>query len=168
MFSNFRSTIFLGIASSECFSLCLYITPKKTQVWVHKMSYKLVINQFFLQCQVATTLYPPVWNAVCSRLPSCSFMFFFELEKIRNISRLKFTLTIHSLYQFRLVLPLHKNHHTDLQSKSTKWFLYKGNTANPRHQLFQILILTWLKTFFTTFPKFNLARLNSQKLKTTK
>ena len=111
MFSNFRSTIFLGIANSECFSLCLYITPKKTQVWVHKMSYKLVINQFFLQCQVATTLYPPVWNAVCSRLPSCSFMFFFELEKIRNISRLKFTLTIHSLYQLRLVLPLHKNHH---------------------------------------------------------
>ena len=38
-----------------------------------------------------------------------------------------------------------------------------GNTANSRRHLFQILILTWLKTFFTTFSKFNLARLISQK-----
>ena len=74
-----------------------------------------------------------------------------------------FTLTIHPLYQFRLVLPLHKNHAIDLQSKSTGWFLYNDNTANSRRHLFQILILTWLKTFFTTFPIFNLARLISQK-----
>ena len=70
-----------------------------------------------------------------------------------------FTLTIHPFYQFKLVLPLHKNHPIDLQRKSTGWFLYNGNTANSRRHLFQILILTWLKTFFTTFPKFNLARL---------
>ena len=74
-----------------------------------------------------------------------------------------FTLTIHPLYQFRLVLPLHKNHPIDLQSKSTGRFLYTGNSANSRRHLFQILILTWLKTFFTTFPKFNLVRLISQK-----
>ena len=74
-----------------------------------------------------------------------------------------FTLTIHPLYQFRLVLPLHKNHPIDSQCKSTGWFLSNGNTANSRHHLFQILILTWLNTFFTTFPKFNLARFISQK-----
>ena len=45
LFSNFRSTIFLRTPNSECFSLCLYFTPKKnSQVWVHKMSYQLVIN----------------------------------------------------------------------------------------------------------------------------
>ena len=71
-----------------------------------------------------------------------------------------FTLTIHPLYQFNLVLPVHKNHPIiDFQIKSTGCFLCNGNTANSRRHLFQILILTWLKTFFTTFPKFNLARL---------
>ena len=75
-----------------------------------------------------------------------------------------FTLTIHPLYRFRLVLPLHKNHPIDLQSKSIEWFLYNGNTANSRHHLFQILTLTWLKAFFTTFTEINLARLISQKL----
>ena len=64
-----------------------------------------------------------------------------------------FTSNIHPLYQFRLVLPLHKNHPIDLQSKSIGWFLYSGNTANPRHYLFRILSLTWLKTFFITFPR---------------
>ena len=74
-----------------------------------------------------------------------------------------FTLTIHPLYQFKLMLPLHKKQPIDLQSKSTEWFLYNGNTANSRPHLFQILILTWLKTFLTTFPKFSLVRLISQK-----
>ena len=74
-----------------------------------------------------------------------------------------FTITIHPLCQFRLVLPLHKNHPIYLQTKSTGWFLYNGNTANSRLHLFQILILTWLKIFFITFPKFNLTRLISQK-----
>ena len=37
------------------------------------------------------------------------------------------------------------------------------NSANPRHHIFQKLILTSLKTFYTTFPKFNLARLISPK-----
>ena len=32
MFSNFRRTIILGTPTSECFSLCLNVTPKKTQV----------------------------------------------------------------------------------------------------------------------------------------
>ena len=74
-----------------------------------------------------------------------------------------FTLTIHPLYQFKLMLPLHKKQPIDLQSKSTEWFLYNGNTANSRPHLFQILILTWLKIFLTTFPKFSLVRLISQK-----
>ena len=74
-----------------------------------------------------------------------------------------FTLTIHPLYQFRLVLPLHKNHPIDLQNKSAGWFLHNSNTTNSRRHLFQIFILTWLKTFFTSFPKFNLARLILQK-----
>ena len=62
-----------------------------------------------------------------------------------------------------LVLSVHKNHSIDLQSKSLQWFLHNGNTANSRRHLFQILILNWLKTFLTTFPNFNLARLISQK-----
>ena len=62
MFSNFRRTIILGTPTSECFSLCLNVTPKKTQVisennlWVYIISYQLLI--IFFQCQVATTLHP--------------------------------------------------------------------------------------------------------------
>ena len=66
--------------------------------------------------------------------------------------------SIHSLYQFKLVLPPYKNHPIDLQSKSTEWFLCNGDTANSKCHLFQIL-----KTCFTTFPKFKLVRLLSQK-----
>ena len=142
MFLNFRSTIFLGTPKSESFSWCL-----KKSLWVHKMSYQLVINNFFPWWQVATTLY----------------RFCIKSSLKWSTKRLTFTSTIHSLYQFRLVLPLHKKHPIDLQSKSTGWFLYNGNTANSRHHLFKILILTWLKTFFTTFLKFNLAKLISQK-----
>ena len=32
MFSNFKRTIILGTPTSECFSLCLNVTLKKTQV----------------------------------------------------------------------------------------------------------------------------------------
>ena len=88
-------------------------------------------------------------------------MLFFELEK--NKKYLKIDIYIHPLYQFMLVLQLLKDHPIHSQSKSTGWFLHNGNTANTRHQLFQILILTWLKTSFTHFPKFNLARPISQK-----
>ena len=69
----------------------------------------------------------------------------------------------HKSQYHRLVLPLHKNNPIGLLCKSIGWFLYNGNTANNSCYLFQILILTWLKTFFTIFPKLNLARLISQK-----
>ena len=117
---------------------------------MHKTPYQLLINNFFLQCQVATTLHP---SCLKNHLPSSSFMLLFELETIRNIYKLIFTLTIHLLYQFRSVLPLHRNHPVDLQSKLMGWFLYNGYTANSRHHLFHISYLTWLKTFLTPFPK---------------
>ena len=69
-------------------------------------------------------------------------MFLSELEKIRNIEKLTFTLTIHTLYYFRQMLPLHKTHRINLQSKYTGWFPYNGNTANSRCHLFQVFILT--------------------------
>ena len=56
MFSNFRSTI-LETPKSKCLSLCLYVSSKKSQVWVQKMSYQFVINHLFLLYQTATTLY---------------------------------------------------------------------------------------------------------------
>ena len=40
---------------------------------------------FFFRCQVATTLHPYFWKAVCTYLPSCSLMFFFESETIKKI-----------------------------------------------------------------------------------
>ena len=86
--------------------------------------------------------------------PSCSLTFLFELEKIRSIKRLIFTLTTHPRCHFRPVFPLHGNHPIEVLCKSS---LYNDNTANLKHQFFHILFLTFLKTFFTLFPKYSIS-----------
>ena len=69
-----------------------------------------------------------------------------------TIKKLMFTLTIHPHYHFRPALPLLRNQPIDLLCK---WFLYNGNTANLRHNLFHILFSTFLKIFTTHFPKYS-------------
>ena len=117
-----------------------------------KMSNELVINYFFLRCPVATTFYPSCMKS--SVQSSTKLQFHVQFLAIENKKYLKTDIYLNhsSTSQFRPVLPLHKNYPIDLQSQSIGWFLYNGNTANFRHHLFQILILTWLKTFSTTFP----------------
>ena len=73
-----------------------------------------------------------------------------------------FTLTIHPLHQFRLVLPLHKNHPIELQSKSIGWFLTMVTLLIPGSTFFNINFKL-IEDILHHFLKFNIARLISQK-----
>ena len=67
--------------------------PEKTQViprfqynlLVQKMLYQLIINQVFLRCQVTTTLHPFCLKSSMQSFTKLRFMFFFELETVKNI-----------------------------------------------------------------------------------
>ena len=48
------------------------------------MSHKLVINVFYGAKKQQLCIHL-VWKSVCTHLASCSFMFFFKLETIKNI-----------------------------------------------------------------------------------
>ena len=58
---------------------------------------------------------------------------------------------------FRPVLPLYRNQHTDLWSKSMGWFLYNDNSglksANPNQHLFHLLFSPLMTKSFSPFPK---------------
>ena len=90
-------------------------------------------------------------------------MFLVELETIRSIHRLTFTLPIHSLCHFRPVLPLHKNHA----------LICYENGFYTMITLFHVLFSTFLKTFFAPFPECstkaglfikNMTRIQTEKL----
>ena len=105
------------------------------------MPHQLVVI-FFGGGEVATPLHPSRLKSSIHASTTCSLMFFFDLEAIGNIHRLIFTLTIHPLCQFMLMLPLLRNRRNDMQGKSKGWLLYNGKNPNPRHYLFHVLFLT--------------------------
>ena len=112
------------------------------------MSYQLVINLLFLRCLVPTTSVPIPTTAlylscVKDSMQSSNKLYFRVLFWARKKKKLKIDIYLNhsSTLPISLVLPVHKNHSIDLQSKSLEWFLHNGNTANSRCHLFQILIL---------------------------
>ena len=118
----------------------------------HFLSFLEVNNCVWYLWYVHKLAFPsvPISNNFTSFLFEKQYLFIYHVVVSRGFfwARNNKTDIYFNLLPFQASLWVHRNH-----PLISKCFLYNDNTANLRHYVLHILFSTFLKTFFTPFPK---------------